>query len=495
MVFGVSMLIPAYYSAVLDLTIMKQAFLRSSVIVLVVSYLIGYLLIDRKSRGDSREHLLSIIIIYLFLPFVLALPLYQSAFWLTPLQSVYEMLSSLTTTGATLVTSVGRFQAPIFIYTTIVAWLGGFLFLMIAFAVFQPNNIGGFELESQISMTQRVRSIGGGLGESDRYVHYFKILAPPYIALTLLSYLLHSMNGERSLFAFVLAFSSVSTSGLDPYFGQAKEGNMFFSEFIIYIALALGATRHFWLYSGRWRNPGKLTTDPEVRALTVILVIFTLCAVLAYLAHQFYEGHQYLGLSGFFKATWGAIFTGMSFITTHGQVSDFWQFGAMEGEFYLPNIVLLGMVIIGGGIATTAAGVKLLRIYALFKLSQREVTRLVDPHAIAASGVAGRNLRRGGAVNAILYLVLFVAAMILAVLILTFVGMGLHEAILTAIMSASNCGPVLELFPEALINLRSMHPIFYVVSGFTMIFGRIEVLIFIINLSRSFWVEQKAKSS
>ena len=54
-----------------------------------------------------------------------------------------------------------------------------------------------------------------------------------------------------------------------------------------------------------------------------------------------------------------------------------------------PGIILLGVAVMGGGIATTAGGVKLLRLYALYRHGLREMDQLIHPSEPRPAGAGG----------------------------------------------------------------------------------------------------------
>ena len=80
-------------------------------------------------------------------------------------------------------------------------------------------------------------------------------------------------------------------------------------------------------------------------------------------------------------------FTALSFLATAGFVSTV---GAPEATAFAgpAGIVLLGLAMLGGGIATTAGGLKLLRGFALLWQAKHEMEKLVHPPAWAAMGRA-----------------------------------------------------------------------------------------------------------
>ena len=63
----------------------------------------------------------------------------------------------------------------------------------------------------------------------------------------------------------------------------------------------------------------------------------------------------------------------MSFLTTTGFVSEHWLDAQAWSGLPTPGLILLGLALIGGGVATTAGGVKLLRVFALYQNGAREM--------------------------------------------------------------------------------------------------------------------------
>ena len=488
--FAIAMLFPAFLAWQGEFHSMKQAFLRTSIITLLLSFSIGYLTVDRKLRGDYRDHLASLVLTYLILPFILALPIIQSipSFGFT--HAVYEMLSSLTTTGATLIPDTQGVNLPLLAYSCLVAWMGSFLIILLAFAVLEPANIGGFELISDMTNSGSVRSIGGGFGHSDRFIHYFKLLAPPYLLLTALLASLLAFSGEGAVYSIMHAWSVMSTSGFDPRTGINTGANHAIGEIVIFCFLLLGCSRLFLIRAGRNKTFKGMHNDPEIR---VVLFVMTSCVLLFFsiMISESFSHRQFPKALELIENLWGSVFSTLSFLTSHGVQSKYWQYGTDIEATALPALILMGLTILGGGVATSAGGLKLLRVYALTRLGHREIARLIDPHSIAASGKVGRKLRRRGGVNAFVFLMLFLAGICCAALAFSFTGVEFEKSLVAAIASAANCGPLMSVLPTHEIKLEEMKNSFFIISGVMMIFGRVEVIVLAALINPAFWLEDR----
>ena len=93
-------------------------------------------------------------------------------------------------------------------------------------------------------------------------------------------------------------------------------------------------------------------------------------------------------------AFWGALFTVMSFLTTTGFASNSWGDAQQWSGLATSGLILMGLCLIGGGVATTAGGVKLLRVFALYRNGRHEMERLVHPSSVSNADPMARRLQK-----------------------------------------------------------------------------------------------------
>ena len=82
----------------------------------------------------------------MLLPLVLAAPLVALVPAIGLGGAYFEMLSCLTTTGATLFDRPQLLSEPLHLWRALVGWAGGLIVLVAAFAILAPLNLGGFEI-------------------------------------------------------------------------------------------------------------------------------------------------------------------------------------------------------------------------------------------------------------------------------------------------------------------------------------------------------------
>ena len=142
------------------------------------------------------------------------------------------------------------------------------------------------------------------------------------------------------------------------------------------------------------------------------------------------------------RAIWGAAFTVTSFLTTTGFESRHWLGAADWSGLETPGLLLVGLALIGGGVATTAGGVKLLRIYALYRHSERELQRLVHPSSVGGGGRDARRIRRQGAYISWVFFMLFALSIAGVMIALSLTGVQFETAMVLAVSALSTTGPI-----------------------------------------------------
>jgi trk system potassium uptake protein TrkH len=147
----------------------------------------------------------------------------------------------------------------------------------------------------------------------------------------------------------------------------------------------------------------------------------------------------------------------------------------------------MGLAMVGGGVATTAGGVKLLRVYALYLHAQREVDRLIHPSSVGRASGPGRRIRRQGAYIAWIFFMLFALTLTALTALLALVGQSFESALILALSGLSTTGPLVEMASETPVRLVELSSAAKLVYAAAMVLGRLETLALIALLNPSVW--------
>lgn len=484
------MLAPAIHAFALGQHRVAQPFFYGAILFGVLTTLIGLATLKQPIRNVARSQLLTLVAAFLVLPLMLAVPLHEARPSMSFFNAYFEMVSSLTTTGASIFDTPRTIPDPLHLWRALVGWLGGFLVILSAIAVLSPMTLGGFEVVRPGAKSGGRPGSGAQLARArdpnQRVSRYATKLMPLYLSATLLLWLALVISGADSFPALMVALSTLSTSGILPLRTLGELSFGFAPELIIFLFLGLAVTRQAMSLPFDKNFLPSLADDREVRMATTFIVVIPLVLWLRHFIGAFEVNEETNGIAAL-HAFWGSLFSVLSFLTTTGFVSADWEAARDWSALPTPGLVLAGLAIMGGGVATTAGGVKLLRIYALYKHGVREMERLVHPSSIGAGGHLGRGVRREGAFIAWIFFMLFALSIAATVIALTATGLAFSEAVVFAISALSTTGPLAQVALEEGANYADLGQGAKSVLIAAMVLGRMETLAIIALFNPEFW--------
>ncbi|MEL7345582.1 MAG: potassium transporter TrkG, partial [Pseudomonadota bacterium] len=377
---GGAMMLPAIHAVAVDDFQTARAFFYSGLLTLILFSFIAVATRGTKMARPARSNLLALFGAFTVLPLVLALPFSNAVPDTTFFNATIEMLSSITTTGATLY-DPERLPASVHLWRGLVGWLGGFIIWVSALAVLAPLNLGGFEIGARRQgSTNSFGPITHIADSAERMASFANRLGPIYAGLTGALWLSLFLAGEAPTIALIHAMSTLSTSGISPVGGLSGGQAGFAGELLVFLFLIFALSRVTFGPEDRIFGVSALRNDPEMR--TGLLIIVTLPVILFarhYLGAAIFEDPD--DITNGFAAFWGSLFTVASFLSTTGFESASWGDAQSWSGLRSPGILLMGLAVFGGGVATTAGGVKLMRVYVLFGHGRREIEKLVHPNS------------------------------------------------------------------------------------------------------------------
>jgi len=478
---ALAMWVPAIHAAMVRDWPVARAFFYSGILFLILCTLIGAATGGVTPRIRARSHLVALVAAYTVLPGVLAVPFHQAVGNTHFLSAWFEMVSSFTTTGASLYPAE-RLSASVHLWRGIVGWSGGLFIWITAIAVLEPLNLGGFEVlnRQQSGDTASTAQIEAVAGTGRRLKNFALRLTPIYGVLTLILWASLSVAGAQPFDAFMMAMATMATSGITATAAPPGTGG----EVIIFLFLFLAVSRTF--HTGDVASLRRTRTDPEIRIALACVAGVSLLLVLRHWAGA-YDVDDVNNLAAAAGALWGTMFTLLSFLTTNGMVSTAWEGARAWSGLETPGLVLMGLAVFGGGVATTAGGVKLLRIYALYAHGTRELERLVNPSSVGGSGSHERHLRRRGAHIAWIFFMLFAMSIAVVMAALSLSGVSFEQTIVLTIAALTTTGPLAAVAAEQPISYVNLGSGARAVLAAAMVLGRLETLALIALFNPDFW--------
>lgn len=483
---AVAMLAPTIMASAEGDFATARAFLHGAGLLALFSFLLFLTTRSGRDRDRPRDQLLTLLGVFVVLPVLAAVP-FQQAVGGSFLEAVFEMVSAMTTTGATLLDQGQYVPRAAHLWRAEVAWLGGLFMLVSAAAILAPMNLGGFEVRSPRASHSSARQFAELSRLSDPAARLRRLMmeiGPIYAGLTFVLFLGLMITGEDEFVALSHAMSVLSTSGISPVGGMMGAQGGFMGEALILLFMLFALSRSTMQPTILGDDTVRARLDPELRLGLLIILGATLALFLRHwVGSRTIDGDPVNGL----RALWGTLFTVTSFLSTTGFESDSWFLAAFWSGLKTPGLALIGLAVIGGGVATTAGGVKLMRVYALGRQMQREVQQLMLPNSVGGQGKHERRIRRQGAYIAWVLFMLFALSVAAVMLALSLTGVQFETSMVLTVAALANCGPLTTVAAEAPLSFAHVPGSSQVVLAVAMVVGRLEALALIALFNPELW--------
>ncbi|CUH53560.1 TrkH family potassium uptake protein [Shimia marina] len=466
-----------------------QMFFYSGLLVMFACALIALAVQGTRRNLRIIDNLKAMFLAMLVLPAVLAIPVYESLD-IVPFVTVYfEMVSSLTTTGMTTFEPASMLTEALHLWRGMVGWMGGLLMWVAAAAVLAPLSLGGFEVTALGDAGQNSNNHGQmqRARPMKRWSRAARALVPIYVGLTFALWVMLLILGDRPITALMHAMATLSTSGISGIGGVADAASGVAGELVIFLFLLFALSRGTFSSDTGAVKRSNLWDDPELRLGFLIVVAVP---AMLFMRHWFgaLEEEAINDSAAAIKAAWGGVFTVLSFLSTTGFESSEWSVAREWSGLQTPGLILLALAMVGGGVATTAGGVKLLRVYALYLQGLGEMERLVHPNVVLGRRrAAAQGIRRRGAVIAWVFFMLFALSLAAVTMVLAVLGNSFQEALILAISALTTTGPLTQVAGEFPIAISSLGAPEKLIICAAMIVGRLEALAIIALMSPDLW--------
>ena len=395
-----------------------------------------------------------------------AIPFYVSDLNLSLTDALFESVSGVTTTGATVLTGLDDLSRGIHLWRGITQWIGGIGIIAFAMILLPFLRIGGMQLFRSESSDQSEKIMPK---TNDVVISIVQI----YVLFTAICALTYWVLGMGKFDALVHALTTLPTGGFsthDASFGFYESyalniaGTFFMFlggiPFILFVKLIHQGRFDFW-------------KDAQVRTYCGLLFV-TITAMTIYLT---WHGHFSLALSlkhAAFNVT--SIMTGTGYATT-----DYSLFGTFSVAIFF------FITYLGGCAGSTAGGLKILRINIAFHALSRHLKTLIYPHGKFAVSYQGKPLT-SDIINAVMgFLFLYVFFNVIITIALAMTGLDFVTSVTGAAVSIANVGPGLGDIIGPAGNFSSLNNPAKWILCFGMLLGRLEILTVLVLFSPNFW--------
>ena len=382
--------------------------------------------------------------------------------------AVFETASGFTTTGASILPDPSVLAHGISFWRAMTQWLGGMGVIVLGVAILPLLGTGGMQLaraESPGPTPDRL---------TPRFQGTAKRLWLVYMIITWAEMILLSLGDMTGFQAVIHSFTTMSTGG----FGTEATSLAGFSSYtqwvVIFFMFIAGVS--FALHFKAWSRPAKYWRNSEFKLYTFITVV-----AIVIVAGGLFIDHEPL------DAIRDAAFNTISLTTTTGFAST--DFGMWRPAL---QIMVVGLMFLGGMAGSTAGGMKTFRIGVLSKAAFADLRRLVHPRGVFVTRFDGKRVTEPiiEAVQSyfLFYMFLFMSSTFLLAFIDAHLSEGLDLLTATSAVAASigNIGPGLgDVGPAG--NYAALPDLAKWLLSSLMIVGRLEIFPVLVLFTKDLW--------
>jgi trk system potassium uptake protein TrkH len=384
---------------------------------------------------------------------------------LTPVDALFESMSGLTTTGATVLRDFSDYGRAVFFWRALTHWLGGMGVIALFVAVLPRLAIGGRELffaeapgPTDEKLTPQIRKTA-------------LVLWRLYAALTVLQVTALVASGMSVFDAICHSMATLAAGGFSPHPLSLSGYNDPVVDYITIAFMFLAGANFALLYRVSRGHVQALLRDEEFRAYLGVIALATLVLM-------FLLGRDGMSLSDSLRH---GLFQTLSILTTTGFASVDFNLWSDQAK-----VVLLLLMFIGGSAGSAAGGPKVVRHVLMARFTIRELKRTLHPRAVLPVKLGGRVVPEDVMRDVVVFMLFYMLTFSIGVAVVVTFGADLVTGISASIACLGNIGPGFNAVGP-MVNYADLHPVSRIVLTLLMWIGRLEVLTVLVLFRWESW--------
>jgi len=465
-ILGAFMLIPFIVEFIYDEE--NSTFLSSSALTTFIGILLILTNLEENRKLNLQQAFLLTTLSWLSIAVFGSIPFIFSDLNLSIVDSFFESMSGITTTGSTIIVNLESTPKSILIWRAILQWLGGIGVIVMAITILPLLNVGGMQLFKKDQVSDASEKI---LPKTREVTLVISII---YLVLTLTCGVAYWFVGMNLFDSIAHSMTTIATGGFSThsdsigYFQNPK------IEIISIIFIILGSLP-FIAYIKFFKGEKKIfLKDSQIRGLLNILII----SILLMIAYLMFDNKTYDFLDNLRISTFNvvSILSGTGYVT-----SDFSSWGKF------PLIFFLFLMFIGGCAGSTTCGIKIFRFQILGRFIINQIKKLVYPHGIFPIKYNNEIISNTFIYSIITFVFLYFFIFFILAALLSINGLDFVTSISGSASAISNVGPGLGdiIGPDG--NFSDLPNFSKLSLSLGMLLGRLELFAVLVLFFPSFW--------
>ena len=420
-------------------------------------------LLSRKAHSFSNRDVFLVTVFSWVLASIFgSFPFYFSGYFPSYPDALFEAVSGVTTTGATILTDIESLPKSILLWRAFLQWIGGLGIVVFTIALLPLLGVSGeklFNLEfpgpSSEKMTPRIQETA-------------KILLGFYVGFTFVEFLLLSYS--MTFFnAICHAFTTMPTGGFST-FNSSINDQPTYVKTVILLFMIIGGTNfvlHFRALKGGFRS---YIRDREfLYYVGLIAIISSMILLISYITSN---GSGILD----------TIFQVVAILTSTGYTATDYELWSP----YVKQFMLFGLMFVGAMGGSTSGGMKLIRVVAIFKYARMELKRALHPKAIIPIRIGSKVIEDEVIRKTLGFFLFYIMFFFFASLSFSAMGIDMESSFGAAASGMGNIGPSLGQFgpTDTYLGLPLAGKF---IMMFCMFLGRLEIFAVLVLFTKTYW--------
>ena len=442
-------------------------FVVSSLICFFLSFIFNKKSDSFESLNDIKKSEALCVVTLSWLFFGIAGMIPYLFYGLSPINSLFESVSGITTTGATILTTFD-YPKTMFFWRSFSQWMGGMGIIVLFIAILPQFAVAGRQMffaeapgPTEDKITPRIR-------------HTASAVWTIYLVITLVEIILLKLAGMPLFDACCNSFSTLAGGGFSPHpmsiMGYHSTTICWIMIFFMFIA-GLNFALLYKVYKNK--SLMVLFKDDEFKTYTFIIAIFSIAIALVLYFNDY--SHNFI------KSITDSVFQVVTTILTAGFASvDFalWSLPA--------KLLLFCLFFCGACAGSTGGGMKVVRWLFLFKYLKREIAKILHPNAVYPIKINKATLPPEVIQQILAFILFYILIFAISALIIAILENSTIIGVTGSITTLGNVGPGFgPVGPMS--NFDIIHPVSKLICIFNMLIGRLELIPILAMLHPDFW--------
>ena len=468
--FGLLVCTPVIVSLIYKEYDSMMPFLITAILSISIGYIfnqIGKLKGQLKNLNDIKksEGLFIVTLSWILVSFIAAIP--YMFYDISPVNALFESVSGVTTTGATILTKFSYPHAIMF-WRCFTHWLGGMGIIVLFIAILPQFAIAGRQMffaespgPTEDKFTPRIRSTASSL-----WLVYIGLTIVQVICLTI---------AKMPLFDSICnSMATVAAGGFSP---NSESIMGYHSNCIVWIMMVFvflaGSSFNLQHRAYTKLNPLLMWKNEEFRVYFGVFAGISLLVATSLVLNDHYK---------IFDAITHGAYQVISIMTSTGSASvDFakWSFTS--------QVLLFLAMFTGACASSTGGGIKIVRWMLVYKIMKMELKKILHPNAVINIKVNDSIVSKDVLSQTISFIMFYLAIALIAVLAISIIEKSIVIGISSSITSIGNIGPGFGRIIGPMSNFECLHTSSKLIMIFNMLIGRLELIPFLVFLEKDFY--------